>query len=191
MAPAAPGEGGAPRRVLVTFASRHGSTAGVAERIAALLERPDRHIDLRHVDAVGDRIGDYDAVVLGSPVYDGAWPPEASEFVDRNQHALALRPLWLFSVGSFGDRHRLIGRMIRREPRGIGDLLRRLQPRDYRVFAGVIGPDRWPLYGRLLLRAFGGHTGDNRDWEQIEAWAGAIARSLAGAPGRAPDPACS
>lgn len=172
-------------RALVAYASRNGATAGVAERIAGLLGAAGARVELRHVDDVERDVGDYDAVVLGSPVYDGAWPPEASAFVDRNRDALADRPVWLFSVGSFSDRHRLIGGLIRREPRGIGDVLGSVRPRDYRVFAGVVARDQWPLYGRLLLRALGGRIGDNRDWEQIEAWARAIGRALSGVTGRA------
>jgi menaquinone-dependent protoporphyrinogen oxidase len=174
------------QKVLVAYASRHGSTTGIAQRIADGLASAGAQVDLRPVGDAGDPAA-YDAVVLGSPVYDGRWPPEASAYVQANTAALADRPLWLFSVGAFGDTHRLIGSMVTREPRDIGPLRDSLRPRAYRVFAGAVEREQWPWYGRLLYRAFGGRFGDSRDWGAIEAFAGGIADELAGgAPARAP-----
>jgi menaquinone-dependent protoporphyrinogen oxidase len=127
-------------------------------------------------------VGEYGAVVLGSAVYNQSWLPGASAFLHRNRDALASRPVWLFSVGSLGDRHPVVGRLMTREPKDIGSLREAVQPRDYRVFAGLIARDRWPLAGRLLLRALGGRIGDNRDWAAIDAWGGEIAQALAIGP---------
>jgi hypothetical protein len=44
---------------------------------------------------------------------------EAQEFVQRNLGGLSGRPVWTFSVGTFGNHKRLIGRLMTREPRGI------------------------------------------------------------------------
>ncbi len=85
---------------------------------------------------------------------------------------------WLFSVGTFGDRKRLIGPLMRREPKGIRELERELRPRDYRVFAGVIDRHQWPFFSRLFFHSLGGRLGDNRDWDAIDAWAREIAHAL-------------
>ena len=164
--------------VLVAYASRHGATRGVAERICVRLHDAGLETELRGVEDVGE-LPPGTAIVLGSPVYDQRWPPEADAFVQRHLHALAERPLWIFSVGTFGDRRRGIGRFMTREPRGIGDLREATRPRDYRVFAGVIHREQWPLPSRVLYHAFGGRMGDNRDWAGIDAWAGGIAAALA------------
>lgn len=169
-------------RVLVAFASAHGSTRGVAERIAMRLREAGSTVELCEVASVADLSG-YDAVVLGSPVYDQAWLADARAFARRNEAALRSVPLWLFSVGTFGDGGRF-GALVRREPRGIGDLRRRLGARDYRVFAGVIDRHQWPGVSRLFYRALGGRFGDRRDWPAIDTWAAAIAREL-GVPARA------
>ena len=167
--------------VLVAFASRHGATRGVAERICVRLRDSGLEAELRGVEDAGDLPAGC-AVVLGSPVYDQQWPPEADAFVQRHLHALAERPVWIFSVGTFGDRRRGIGRLMTREPRGIGELREAIGPRDYRVFAGVIRREQWPLPSRMLYHAFGGRLGDNRDWADIEAWADGIAAALATKP---------
>jgi menaquinone-dependent protoporphyrinogen oxidase len=45
------------------------------------------------------------------------------------------------------------------------------------VFAGVVERHRWSMTGGLILRLFGGHFGDNRDWNDIDQWADQIARA--------------
>jgi menaquinone-dependent protoporphyrinogen oxidase len=175
LSPAAP-PGGGPS-VLVVYATLHGATRGVAECIAAALEREGVRVALRCVQDVGDPAS-YDAVVLGSPVYDQRWREEASAFVNRHRFALAGRPVWLFSVGTFGDTRRLIGPLVRREPRDIRALRAAVHARDYRVFAGVIERRRWPLLSRLFFHALGGRLGDNRDWAEIDRWACGIARMV-------------
>lgn len=163
--------------MLVAYASRYGSTKGVAERIATHLNDAGVHVELIPAAEV-QALDGYDAVVLGSPVYDQRWLPEARELVQRGLGVLSVRPTWLFSVGSFGDHKRVIGSLMSREPRDIGELKRSIQPRGYRVFAGVIDRQRWPLPSRVFYRALGGRFGDNRDWPAIDAWADGIGRAL-------------
>lgn len=168
---------GVPANVLVAFASRHGSTEEIAERLARRLHDSGACAEVRRVNDAGN-IDAYDAVVLGSPVYDQCWAPEALEFVERNVDTLAKRPVWLFSVGSIGDSSPVWGRFATKEPKQIGALQTALHSRAYRVFAGVIERDRWPFASRLFFRLLGGRLGDNRNWPEIEAWADEIARAL-------------
>jgi menaquinone-dependent protoporphyrinogen oxidase len=163
--------------VIVAYASEHGSTMGIAERIAARLRQAGLRVELHSAAAV-DALASCDAIVFGSAVYDQRWLPEGEAFVRDNRGALAERPTWLFSVGTFGDRKRFIGRFMRREPRDIAELRDIVRPRDYRVFAGVVDKQRWPLASRILYHLFGGRLGDNRDWDDIDAWAQSIATAL-------------
>jgi menaquinone-dependent protoporphyrinogen oxidase len=164
-------------RVLVAYASRYASTKGVAERIAEELRARGGEVDLRPAGEELDA-GAYDAVVFGGAVYDQHWLPEGEAFVRRNLAALAERPVWLFSVGTFGDTKRLIGPLMRREPADIREIEDAVRPRGYRVFAGVIARDRGPRPSRLFFHALGGRLGDNRDWPAIDAWAREIADGL-------------
>jgi menaquinone-dependent protoporphyrinogen IX oxidase len=88
---------------------------------------------------------------------NGSWTAEATDLVRRHAAVLARKPVWLFSVGSFGDRHPIVGGLIKKEPKEIGEFEQTVGPRDYRVFAGVIDLDHWPAWGRLLFKALGGH----------------------------------
>lgn len=143
-------------RVLVAYASRFGSTRGVAEQVAARLGEHTGRVDILPVDQVND-LSAYGAIVLGSAIFNQRWIPGAAELVRHNLGLLADRPVWLFSVGSFGDTHRVWGRLVRKEPKEIADFREAIQARDYRVFAGVIEPHRWPVLSRLFFRAVGGH----------------------------------
>src|SRR6186997_3486912 len=164
-------------RILIGYASRFGSTRDIAIRIAGTVRTRGNDVDLRSVDAISD-FDRYDAVVFGSGVYDGSWTAEAIELVRRHAAVLARKPVWLFSVGSFGDRHPIVGGLIKKEPKEISEFEQLLHPRDYRVFAGVIDLDHWPAWGRLLFKALGGHAGDNRPWPDIDAWAEKISHEI-------------
>jgi menaquinone-dependent protoporphyrinogen oxidase len=163
--------------VLVAYASRHGATEEIAARVASRLAGSGATVVLRRVDDV-DNLDSYDAVVFGAPVYDQSWPPEADRFVAQHGKALAERPLWLFSVGAFGDTRRLIGSVTHREPKGIAEIRAGIRPREYRVFQGVVRKHQWPLWSRVFFHAFGGRFGDHREWPVIEAWADGIADAL-------------
>jgi hypothetical protein len=102
----------------------------VAERIAASLQACGNRVELLHVYQVPD-LGAYDAFVFGRPVFNQHWLPEPEQFVKRNREALTSRLVWLFSVGTFDDRKRVIGPLI--EPKDMRALERAIHPRDYRV----------------------------------------------------------
>ncbi len=157
-------------KVLVVYASRHGTTAAIAARIADRLVEAGAVVELQSIDQV-KALDDFDAVVFGAPVYNQSWPPEANGFVAAQREALAARPLWLFSVGSFGDTKRVMGRATHKQPKDIVQIRAELQPLEYRVFKGVIRKHQWPFWPRVFFRALGGHFDDHPDWPTIDAWA--------------------
>jgi menaquinone-dependent protoporphyrinogen oxidase len=145
-------------RVLIGYASRFGSTRDIANRIADAVRKDGSDVDVRSVDGISD-LDHYDAVVFGSGVSDGSWTAEATELMRRHAVVLAHEPVWLFSVGSFGDRHPIVGGLIKKEPKEISEFEHTLHPRDDRVFAGVIDLDHWPAWGRLLFKPSAGTRG--------------------------------
>src|SRR6266540_3638810 len=85
-------------RVQVVFASRHGGTAGIAERIADVLRSEGADVVIADAADRPDPSG-FDAYVIGSGVQIGSWHKEGTEFLERNQATLAGKPVWLFSSG--------------------------------------------------------------------------------------------
>jgi menaquinone-dependent protoporphyrinogen oxidase len=151
-------------RVLVTFGSKHGATAEIAEVVADTLRAGG--LDAECVAAgVVDRLDGYDAVILGSAVYMRRWRREARRFVHHFAAELAQRPFWVFSSGPVGDPAKdnpawlEPGRTIRE--------LERLGAREHVVFGGRSTSSGVPEEFR-----------DRRDWDEIRAWARSIAASL-------------
>jgi len=175
-------------RTLVVFASKHGATQGIAERIAEQLTEAGLQAEARPAATAGS-LADWDAFVIGSAVYAAHWQKEASHFVQRNRAVLASRPVWLFSSGPLGtEAADAQGRDLAAaaEPKEIAGFRALIGPRDHRVFFGALDPGSLGAAGRLIRKMPAGAAllpeGDFRDWAEIESWAGQIARELRPAP---------
>ncbi len=172
--------------ILVAYASKHGATQQIAERIAETLRTAGQQAEARPIKAAGN-LADYDAFVIGSAVYFGSWQKEATAFVRQNRAVLAGRPVWLFSSGPLGTATTdAQGRDVRDAavPKEIAELKEAIKPRDHHVFFGALDRGRLGLVDRLVasLPAFPGAEGDFRDWGDVEGWARGIARVLTPVP---------
>jgi menaquinone-dependent protoporphyrinogen oxidase len=172
--------------VLVAYASQHGATRGIAERIAERLRAGDHRVELASVASASDVAG-HDAFVIGSAVYIGHWRKDALEFVRAHAPLLAGRPTWLFSSGPLGtepldDQGR--DKRATAVPEEAAELRDLVHPRDHPVFFGALNPDDLPVIPRLMRVLPAGRRlleeGDFRDWVEIEAWADGIAGVLSG-----------
>jgi menaquinone-dependent protoporphyrinogen oxidase len=171
--------------VLVAYASRHGSTVGIAERVAEGLQAAGMEAEARPVGDVGD-LGSYDAVVIGAAAYLFHWLKEATRFVRRNRDELVRRPVWLFSSGPLGtDLVDEEGRDVLEtaRPKEFDELRELIHPRGEQVFFGAWNPDAAPIgvverAMRHLPASDATPAGDFRDWDAIDAWTAGIAREL-------------
>jgi menaquinone-dependent protoporphyrinogen oxidase len=165
--------------ILVSYASKHGSTEGIARHIAARLAERGRDCVATAVSEV-TTLEQVEAVVLGSAIYAGSWMKEASEFVDRHEQALSTMPVWLFSSGPLGDRVT----DEEEQPRQLADIRERIAPIDHRIFAGALDVAGLGFGERMLVKAVKAPDGDFREWDAIAAWADEIARAVEGTAGR-------
>lgn len=167
--------------VLVVFASSHGSTRGVAERVATRLTECGLNVVTASVAEVDD-LADYEAVIAGSAVHDQTWLPEATRFLREHAAQLAHRPIWLFSVGMPGAVAQPLRNFAMREELKLQRQLEQVvAPREHRLFSGVVTPDAFPeRSSRFFFRVMGCRYGDFRDWAEIDRWAANIAAELGG-----------
>ena len=174
--------------VLVAYASRHGATQGIAERIAARLGHLGVAAEAIPARQVRDASA-YDAFVVGSAAYMFHWLTDAVRFVKRNRATLAARPVWIFSSGPLGtERIDAKGRdaLAASEPREFAQLRTTLHPRGEQIFFGALDLTVPPVglaerFTRLMPAAKKAlPVGDFRDWAAIDAWADEIARQLGG-----------
>lgn len=178
--------------VLVVYATRHGSTRGVAERLTQRLRDQGLSVDLYDLPSVVHPDA-YDAVVVGSAVYGQTWLPEGRSFVRRHAGVLGAQPLWTFSVGRLISQSLLLRRIGWPDAKDVGEIARWANPVGHRFFNGSIAaPGLW-FHQRMAFRLAGGRYGDFRDWPEIDAWADEIAAHLSRLTRRpvapAPDPA--
>lgn len=172
--------------VLVAYASRHGATKGIAERIADVLTVEGVAAEARSVSDPIDVV-EYDAFVVGGAAYMYHWLKAATEFVTHHRTVLAQHPLWLFSSGPVGTD------LVDKDGRDVMEVSRPtewerleggLPVRGDRVFFGAWDPSAPPVgmserFLGLMPKARAAlPAGDFRDWDEIEAWAVTIASEL-------------
>ena len=165
-------------RILVAYASKCGSTGGVADAIGQVLCEQGAAVDVRHVRDVTD-VTPYQALVVGSAVRAGRWLPEATKFVEAHATALDGRPVAYFAVCltmvEDTDENR-------REASGYLDPVREVrQPVDVGLFAGALDSSKLNLPARLIMKAMKAEEGDFRNWEDIHGWAVNLHPLLVGA----------
>lgn len=176
--------------VLVGYATRHGSTAQIAERMVARLNAQMVPAEAHTVQDVTDLSG-YDAVILGGATYMFHWLKPALAFARRHCDELAERPVWLFSSGPLGaDRFDEDGNDIAAasRPREFEELVDLLDTRGEAVFFGAYDPQAPPIgVGERMVRHLPVAQsvltpGDFRDWAAIDSWADEIAIELRSIP---------
>lgn len=162
--------------VLVTYASRAGSTAEIADVIHQVLADNGLTVHLSPMRAVDD-ITPYQAVVAGSAIRMDKWLPEAMQFVERHQAELRQKPFAAFVVclalATQNERRR---EQAQATASGYLNPVGALVPTvSEGLFAGVLNLSRLPLAYRLpfnmltLMGIF--KEGDYRDWKAIRHWA--------------------
>ena len=155
------------RTVVVAAASRHGSTAEIADRLASRLRAAlPAHWTVCSSDPGNAwSLAEADAVVLGSAIYFGRWlrpARRALQRIDNRDH------VWLFSSGPVAatdetDQRTELGRSAHH---------------PHATFGGCLDPSRLTRLERLVTRLVHAAAGDHRDWSAIDAWADGIADEL-------------
>ena len=161
-------------KILITYASQAGSTAGVAEAIGKSLSEGGSEVDVLPMQNVKD-LSPYRAVVAGSAIHGQQWLPEAMQFLRDHQTELARIPFAAFMVcitlsmanaGQYKD--------------GLKDWMRPVRvlahPVSEGYFAGALDFSKLPFSFNVLAMRFVVLTGmwkegDHRDWNAIRAWA--------------------
>lgn len=154
------------RTVVVAAASRHGSTAEIADRLASRLQASlSADWNVCRSDPANDwSLADADAVLLGSAIYFGRWLRPARRALQRIDNR---DRVWLFSSGPVAaaenERSTELGRSAHH---------------PHATFGGCLDPSRLTRLERLVTRLVHADAGDRRDWSAIDRWADGIADEL-------------
>lgn len=161
-------------KILVAYASRAGSTAGVAAAIGKTLAESGAQVDVLPMKDITD-LSPYRAVVAGSAIQGKRWLPEAMQFMQAHRAELAGRPFAAYLVCMTlampgADKYR------QHVTTWLDPVRALVKPVSEGCFAGALDIRKIPSFGdRLKFRlsvVFGVWSeGDHRDWNAIRAWA--------------------
>ncbi|NLG98187.1 MAG: flavodoxin [Chloroflexi bacterium] len=158
-------------RILVAYASKAGSTAEIAKKIAQTLSERNVPVDVLPAGKVND-LSPYSAVVLGSAIRMGAVLPEAVKFIEKNQAALQQKPFSMFiacmTLHEDNEENRKTVSAYLAPVRAL------VKPDSEGLFAGVIDPSKVGLLERMAIKLVKSPLGDFRKWDEISAWAESI-----------------
>jgi menaquinone-dependent protoporphyrinogen oxidase len=165
------------QQILVAYASKHGATAEIAQKIGEVLRGQGLTVDVLPADKVKS-LDPYTAVILGSAVYAGKWQGAAAKFLENNEQALAARDVWIFSSGPTGegDPVELMEGWVL--PNDLKEVAARIQPHEITAFHGAIDLDDLNFLEKTAIKAVKAPTGDFRDWQAISDWAKGVAQQL-------------
>ncbi|WP_406047212.1 flavodoxin domain-containing protein [Kribbella sp. NBC_00889] len=160
------------KKVLIAYGTKMGATATIAAVIGSELRAAGHQVDVREVGAVL-AVSEYDAVVVGSAVYQSRWRPEVVHFLRHHERQLRNRPVWLFHSGPIGPSKNQDQPL----PPDVVRLARLIQAAPVKTFAGELQADA--VTARLSHRAELEHLiSDSRDWPKIRTWSREIATAL-------------
>jgi menaquinone-dependent protoporphyrinogen oxidase len=164
-------------RVLVAYASKYGSTAEIAKKIAEVLNQAGLATDVLSVEQVAD-VKPYQAVILGTAVYIGRWRKSAIRFLKHHEEMLAGQKVWIFAGGPTGDEkiaHAAGGWHLSKK---LETMLEHIAPRNLTLFHGCINPEKLTGLEKWIISRVKAPVGDFRNWETITSWANDIATDL-------------
>lgn len=171
------GENNMEKRILVTYASQSGFTAGVSEAIGKTISDGGAQVDVLPMKEIND-LSVYSAVVAGSAILGQKWLPEAMKFLKEHQNELSRKPFASFMVcitlsmanaAQYRD--------------GLKDWMAPIRnivkPVSEGYFAGGLDFLKLPftlnVLAMRLVVLFGlWKEGDHRDWHAIRTWADSL-----------------
>lgn len=152
---------------LVTYATRQGSTADIANAIADALRDSGQAADVLPVSEVSN-LSQYDAVFMGSAVRYGTVLPELIEFVKRRRFVLSAMPVACFIACQTISHHTY--ESAQEVAEYLEPVRRMIRVRSEGYFGGVLDYSSFPALTQRYLEEHHVPEGDFRNWMMIYRW---------------------
>ena len=154
-------------RILIAYASKHGSTHDVADQVADVLRGHGLEVDVLAASAVGD-LDAYGAVVIGGALYMGRWHRDARRLLHGRRSALASLPVWVYAMGPMDVDEDSIASARKQLDHAL-DSTPEVHPVAVAIFGGVVHSDDLHFPFNHMPEA------DALDRAAVRAWANDIA----------------
>jgi len=164
-------------KILVAYATKHGATKEIAEKIGDVHHQAGHSVDVMPVKQVND-LEPYKAILLGSGVYIGQWRKEAAAFLKSNEKALTERLVWFFSSGPTGEGDPVKLMKGWSFPKSLLPIADRVHTQGIVVFHGDLDEKKLSAFEKWAIKKVKAPLGDFRDWDTIAAWAAEVAGVL-------------
>ncbi|KPL78829.1 hypothetical protein ADN00_06315 [Ornatilinea apprima] len=162
-------------RILIAYATKAGTAAGIATHIGEQYANQGLAVDVMPVEQVND-LSAYATVIVGSGIYIGKIIPKAMDFIEKNQSALQNKSFHIFiacmTLREDTDENRKIVSDYLIPARAV------VKPQSEGLFAGTINLSHLNLLEKMVVSSMQVPEGDYRNWPQIEAWAQAIPTAI-------------
>ena len=163
--------------ILVTFATRRGTTRDVAQAVADTLREAGLEVELKPAREVKD-LDAYRGIVIGAPLQMYRWHKDALSLLQKHEQTLIRRPVAVFAVGpvtpeekEWEEARGQLAKELARFPRFL--------PFETRVFGGKFDPNDLKFPWTLLPGMKKWPASDVRDPEAVRSWAGQVAARFA------------
>jgi menaquinone-dependent protoporphyrinogen oxidase len=160
------------KTVLVAYASRRGSTIGIAEWIARTLSDAGMEVDLEPARLVEPEVERFDAAVIAGAVYEQRWRRDARRLVHRIARSWTDTPVWLVASGPLTDLDEVHTAAVAPQLQRAAD---EVHARGTATFGGRLETHPRGWLARSVAKK---HSGDYRDRAAVEEWALGIAHEL-------------
>jgi menaquinone-dependent protoporphyrinogen oxidase len=156
------------KKILVTYVTRAGSTAEVADFIGKTLSDKGAVVDVKPLYNVRD-INNYQAIVLGTAIRKGGVLPEAIKFVKAHKSELEKIPVLYFVVCmTLKDNTE---ENLTKVNAYLDPLRAEIIPVDSGLFAGKMDYSKLSFLDLMIIKYMvKTPEGDYRDWKAIKTW---------------------
>lgn len=156
-------------KVLIAYATKHGSTAEVAEKIGEVIKSKGADVVVSNIADKPDPSG-YDAAVVGGAVYIMMLSGKTKRFVAKHKKVLSSMPVAYFVLSGTMEEDTPENR--EKIEKTLKSVIKKVVPVDVGLFGGKFDPAKGP---KMMSEE---PAYDYRDWDAIAAWAEELAEKF-------------
>jgi len=164
------------KKILVAFATKSGSTREIAEFITKTLQEKGVNAELQEMKSVKS-VSEYDAFILGAPMYMFHVISDAHAFIKKNKKSLLEKKAAFFSLGPLND--------AEKDWKEVNEIFNKemakypwFTPVATEVFGGKLDPTTLQFPYNLIPAMKNMPPSDLRDWEKIRSWTESLPTKL-------------